>query len=518
MDAASILFVLAAVGVNFGWQPAGGASEGYEYIVQIEPELVDVMRSGEPVPIESTVPPEVGPIRKVKIVVGRGDVIRTTDSAIKRTAYFAGQAGWAPGNEAAPPAASNYDRYAQPPSDISTSGSGFAAPPSVVERTRNAVSETGATLRDGFEAGVQAANQQIQGWSEDAGRQLQTTGNELRTASEQTLRGTTNSRVSSPFATTPASPPASGAAANNSRQRGGVAPPPWANSTASNTPEWAADLTAPAPLADPTPPSGVTPLRTENGWTTVGSNVAAPPLLVPQLTTSSASSATPRMAGNAGPDLTSASGRQPMHSLLRDEQPAAQPPAAPANDWADNWGNAAGTQQSTPGRSGTIAPLTSASRDNQLVPVQPLTPSGQNTAQQPQQSGESWADLWGKSDPWSQPPQTTPAANAGDVAAANPTAPPSSGNTVGNLNTLPIATNVVPQASTPGQATREQAPTVPAGTQEPWLPLLIVSLSLAGSIGANLFLGWSYMDARQKYRSLVRKTADKFRRVATAAA
>jgi hypothetical protein len=54
--------------------------------------------------------------------------------------------------------------------------------------------------------------------------------------------------------------------------------------------------------------------------------------------------------------------------------------------------------------------------------------------------------------------------------------------------------------------------------QPPWLPLLLVSLSLMGSLSANLFLGWSYLDARQKYRSLVRKTADTFRRVTTAAA
>jgi hypothetical protein len=59
---------------------------------------------------------------------------------------------------------------------------------------------------------------------------------------------------------------------------------------------------------------------------------------------------------------------------------------------------------------------------------------------------------------------------------------------------------------------------VPTAEQPPWLPLLIVISSLVGSLSANLFLGWSYMDARQKYRALVRKTADTFRRVAGAAA
>jgi hypothetical protein len=55
-----------------------------------------------------------------------------------------------------------------------------------------------------------------------------------------------------------------------------------------------------------------------------------------------------------------------------------------------------------------------------------------------------------------------------------------------------------------------------SGEGPPWVPLLVVSLSLAGSIGANLFLGWSYIDARQRYRSLVQKTANTFRRAAVA--
>ena len=63
------------------------------------------------------------------------------------------------------------------------------------------------------------------------------------------------------------------------------------------------------------------------------------------------------------------------------------------------------------------------------------------------------------------------------------------------------------------QPATEPAPTVKRD-EPPWLPLLVVSLSLMGSLSANLFLGWSYVDARHKYRTLVRKTADKFRRAA----
>ena len=39
--------------------------------------------------------------------------------------------------------------------------SAVAPPPGMVDRTRTAVTETGTTLRDGFEAGIDAANQQL---------------------------------------------------------------------------------------------------------------------------------------------------------------------------------------------------------------------------------------------------------------------------------------------------------------------------------------------------------------------
>ena len=79
----------------------------------------------------------------------------------------------------------------------------------------------------------------------------------------------------------------------------------------------------------------------------------------------------------------------------------------------------------------------------------------------------------------------------------------------------PTSTNATTSGATANLGTPPAQ--APAGNDVPWMPLLVVSLSLAGSIGANLFLGWSYMDARQKYRHLVQKTANKFRRAAAAA-
>jgi hypothetical protein len=75
-----------------------------------------------------------------------------------------------------------------------------------------------------------------------------------------------------------------------------------------------------------------------------------------------------------------------------------------------------------------------------------------------------------------------------------------------------------PAAITTASSTLPAPSTNSTGEQLPWIPLLVVSVSLAGSLAANLFLGWSYADARLRYRNLVRKTTSSFHRAAGAAA
>ncbi|MEM1304199.1 MAG: hypothetical protein AAGG46_04850, partial [Planctomycetota bacterium] len=66
------------MGVSFAWEPlddAGGAVEGgepsgVEYTVVVEPSLIAALGSGQTRVIESDVPPEAGPVRRVRVVLG----------------------------------------------------------------------------------------------------------------------------------------------------------------------------------------------------------------------------------------------------------------------------------------------------------------------------------------------------------------------------------------------------------------------------------------------------------------
>lgn len=76
MSAAALVLLAAGVGVGYGWQPMSDGSNRYEYLVQVEPELLATLEEGRSIPIVSDVPEGVGPIGRIRIVVGRGDLPR----------------------------------------------------------------------------------------------------------------------------------------------------------------------------------------------------------------------------------------------------------------------------------------------------------------------------------------------------------------------------------------------------------------------------------------------------------
>ena len=74
MGTMMICIAVATLGIDVGWQrlPEGGM----EYIIQIEPQTLDALRSGEA--IQSDIPTSVGDIRAYRIVVGSNKLPRET--------------------------------------------------------------------------------------------------------------------------------------------------------------------------------------------------------------------------------------------------------------------------------------------------------------------------------------------------------------------------------------------------------------------------------------------------------
>jgi hypothetical protein len=473
--------------------------------------------------------------------------VAATTTAKRHEVYFAGQSGWGSEMSSPPPAAPPMgDRYAF---GASGGGATATAPPSVVDQTRAAVVESSNALREGVEAGIQAANRQLyqgneqvmdtarsagqeltnqfQGW---AGTTLQQSGVSAPSPTVTSPTTTTGrSQVSNPFAK--AAPAASSTPAPAASSRSGISPPPWIGSDMATTDSPTATMVGGPPAVNRAP------AQTDNGWTSVRSSAPPPRLAVPQLTntqvaTTSQTSAAGTAAlqpliGEGGPNfpVTNNATQPADRSLLTSPPPTAptsqQPPAAATDIWDYGWNAKASSQstQATIGNRYETAGISAGSdaafdRDftkaqQPMVRINSPQPTAQSSASQsPTTLGVSAFDKIG----WPENPavQANGAVVSRDAAAGGPMAgrvsPPPA---MGSIGTAGMPQNPVQFGDSPA---------LPASNpdQVPWMPLVVVSLALAGSIGANLFLGWSYVDARQKYRTLVQKTANRFRRAVSA--
>jgi hypothetical protein len=66
MHALVMCIAAAAVGIDVGWQRT--PTEGMEYIIQLDPQTLEALRSGEA--IASDIPPRAGNVRSFRIIVG----------------------------------------------------------------------------------------------------------------------------------------------------------------------------------------------------------------------------------------------------------------------------------------------------------------------------------------------------------------------------------------------------------------------------------------------------------------
>lgn len=533
MDGATMMLAVAALAVNFGWQPSPDDPNAYEVLVQVEPELLDARASGESLRIESHVPVEIAPIRNVRVVVGKQELPRTPlagargvpervvrgqeSRPLEHSTNFQNN-GWGDSRYQydTPAATENSRRFEQRGATIGDDSLRTAEVPTPLARTQNAVVETGSALRDGIEAGIQQAGQQLDRAGKQVLNETSAVGREL----DQEVQSLSTSVSEQARSVWPAPPPAQAATA---------------------------------------PGGSVTPIGTDSssGWTSIRSELAPPRLLNPQLVASNPSGATnstnPWNTAN-GPSFPPGDSRAQVHSVLTDPSTSASSSSTAIGatgegtvsqpNWSAGWGN-----------------TTTTASGNGLPTSQPQIPSiGSNSAGGSSASNDArWA--WPETNSTSSAPTVTNPTNAAtDNRYGQPATPlntSATGTTAGTVNNDPwvkfgtpangsgnVASGryTTPLSSPPGisSAPSNQSQAVQAGgnpnvigyanagnpgsqptTAEdelPWLPLLVVSVTLAASLGANLFLGWSYADARHRYRALVRKTTDTFQRAAGVAA
>ncbi len=443
-----------------------------------------------------------------------------------------GQANWS--GSAAPQATTTYDRYGQA---INSSAA------TISQQTQNVANNAGNALRDGLDAGFRAA--------------------------EQTVNSAA-SQMSSSF-----SGNASNQATSNNAARSNVASP-WPNS-GSAPPSIQATRTAAG-----APANG-------NGWSSIGTSIAAPPLIVPQspmanpnYNAAPAGTTAAASAGRNGPNFPAppTNDQQSLHSVLNDPaRSATAPSGVSAPDWTKTWNNNAQSAPATIGRTGNQPMVGGMTQDSGLVPVQGSSFSQNDpratTAARPNDS--NLLDSW-NNQPQPQMPAIESTANRPPVNAN--VAGPQLNSPLNNAQSGQFANNAnVPNGQFPntagaqswnqpnGQLTGQPNGQMPNGQQyasyppgnmnanagqmpqgqmtngqlannqygtgmngnqrtqasvgasdQPWVPMVLAVIGLAMSFAANLYLGASYLDARQKYQSLVRKTADTFRRVSAAAA
>jgi hypothetical protein len=212
--------------------------------------------------------------------------------------------------------------------------------------------------------------------------------------------------------------------------------------------------------------------------------------------------------------------------------PSTVRPAPASDNWAATWDGSADNNSASVGRTTNNQTRPAATRDSDFPTSPRLGTNLQDTRNTVAKPTDSWTD-----DNWprnSQPPQNGVGASigasktAGIGSAGNyappiqtpmntpPNSPPAIGPIGGNTNFGAPNPNPLQQPVAVNAAKPTQAPT--NGEPHPLVTLLAAILGLAGSLAGNVYLGWSYLDARQKYQALVRRTADTFRRTKSVAA
>jgi hypothetical protein len=552
MEAAALVLLVAGVGgVDFGWQPMPDGSPRYEYLVQIEPEMLESLAEGRAIPIAGDAPDEVHPIARVRVTVGRGALPRQllathrkpvdagapADSGVTLTQYTEGVG--TPRYSTPPPA---FDAYTQAPPAAGSGGAGWNGGDAGASgggatggnwNAGGAVAEAADSMAERVNDGFQQATAPLQEGINQFGDQIRSAAGDLGDRTNQMLDdlGLPPRRASvpgaagsgaAPLSTT--SPLAPGGTWNAGAGDGVQGYP--GNEGMRNLP---AAATASSP---PVTPTNVPDSSFGSSWNMGAGDPSAPsPTLADSYRNTGAGTAVGAAAGKGGgltapPLVTGAGGGRgamvadPWENATDPRfRTAQQGTAAGGGFGAASGGGFAGA----PG--GTAIPGFTNTSTGGAAGAGPTLGDPSGAAGPPRVVGAPQVDAGMLSLPGDRPldgvadaaSATAPGQLGGGLsgsgsgnlggsvfspATAGPPNP--SGTTSGSdlLNSQGWGANQLPASS---QAAADAASKT-SGEQNRLL-VLVAWVLLFASIAGNLYLFWSYLDVRTKYRALVRKTA-----------
>ena len=510
---------LSGMGVLFGWQPMPDGSDKVEYVVQIEPELAATLREGQSIPITSDIPDDIGPIGRIRIVVGRDDLprqslatrlkpwpegttakksreglVETQFSVPATGSNGSGRYGNTSGNNTIMPpggnnqgsanpfaktlqqgkqdlqnAANNFKNEILPPSSDQLFGSSTGGSPGLQNAINNTKNQVSQGFRRNVEQVADRTGQQILQAANDLGQGANNAIDKFgqSVTGQQSIVNNRNNGNSRPI-----SPPASNFAqqpSNSGPQLGQPQP---------QTPT----IRQQAPPANFAANSqrGNNPTSQRGDWSAPWGDTASNP-------------------GSSNPVST------PPSNDVGYQQPPAQSPAWPKSPYQ---------QPSTP----PANQQDSFEFANQPNPTpRDYGQGGFNAVSTPPNPALEGNPFGGAAQQQQQPPLQQAPPAAADIAVQNRSGPAIRSGMISSPGNdmQPVGAN---QNFQPRQVAKQPLDTRPPalgwdeGTQQfsdsrsNFLPIAMMCVVLSGSVFGNFYLFWSYFDLRGKYQGLVHGT------------
>ena len=205
MTTQAAVLVAALWSVTFGYEPSPEAEVGYDYIVQVETETLAALERGDLPAIEANLPEEVSPVRRIRVVVGDGELPRKlrppVRQAMARTAQrpdidaaasstLLAQTGPAGGFGRAATGFSNGPATPPPTAATSTTPATTVPPPQYRAFDYATPATTSATTNNAATSGLDGSLQRITQPVENARDVLRETANNLGHAGQQAIDNT----------------------------------------------------------------------------------------------------------------------------------------------------------------------------------------------------------------------------------------------------------------------------------------------------------------------------------------